>query len=143
MDKTKTKTKLPLTVLYESCESWYLENSKPVAVFLKTDEVAVYIKDLPKMPWKEASRMCYEMDVANLYWQIPNTKQLQLLLDCREELDQTLQMLNFPPLHDKKYWGREKVDFDIRLGIDFSLEREVYIEECQYAFTRPFLRLGY
>lgn len=137
------KTKLPLTVLYESGESWYLENSKPIAVFLKIDEVAVYIKDLPKMPWKDASRTCNEMDVANLYWQIPNTKQLQLLLDYREELDQTLKMLDLPPLHNKKYWGRNKVDFDIRLGIDFSLEREVYIEECQYAFTRPFLRLGY
>ena len=137
------KKKLPLWVLYENGESHYLEKHKPVAVFLKPDTIAVYIRDLPKMPWKEASKICHEMDIGNLYWQIPNQKQLQALLDYREALDQTLKMLNLPLLRNHKYWGRDKVDFDIRVGLDLSLEREIYIEECQYAFTRPFLRLGY
>ncbi len=136
------KDKLPLWVLYENGESLYIEDRQPVAVFLKPDTIAVYIQDLPKMPWKEASRMCYEMEVANLYWQIPNYKQLQALLDYQEELDQTLKLLNLPPLRKKKYWGRDKIGTDMRVGLDLALEREIYIEECQYAFTRPFLRLG-
>ncbi len=129
-------------VLYENGESRYLENSQPVAIFLKGDEVAVYVKDLPKLRWREASKMCYELDIGNLYWVIPNSKQLQILLDYREEVDQTLTMLNLPPLHKNKYWGRTKVDFDIRQGLDFSSGREIYIEESQHAYTRPFLRLG-
>lgn len=134
--------KLPLKVLYESGESWYLEQSQPIAIFLYQDKAAAYIRDLPKMPWREANKTCFDMDIGNLYWQIPNKKQLQLLLDYREELNQTLQALDIPLLREKKYWGRDKIGFDMRVGVDLSLEREIYIEECQYAFTRPFLRLG-
>lgn len=132
----------PLLVMYENGEFWYPEQGKnPIAIFLKIDEIAIYVQDLPKLPWKEANKLCWNMEVANLYWQIPGTKQLQFLLDYRAEVDRTLEMLHLPPLRSKKYWGRDKVGFDMRVGVDLSLEREMYIEECQYAFTRPFLRL--
>ena len=132
----------PLLVMYENGEFLYPQRARPIAIFLQEDKAAIYIDDLPKLPWKDANRLCWDMEVANLYWQIPNTKQLQMLLEYRSEIDRTLEMLNLPLLRSKKYWGRDKIGFDMRVGVDLSLEREEYIEECQYAFTRPFLRLG-
>lgn len=133
--------KLPLMVMYESGDSWYIKDDKPVAIFLKPDEIACYAYNLPKMPYGQAKRLCEEMDVANFFWQIPNNKQLQTLLDVWPLLEKTASMINANGLHRSRYWGRYKVDDEKRLGLNLALEREEELHVYQFAYLRPFMIL--
>lgn len=128
-------------VLYKDMESWYVENSEPVAIYLKPDEVAVYPYNVPKMCYADARHYCKQMDLENLYWEIPNTEQLQLLLNLREAFDRTAELIKAEKLLLSLYWGRMRINQDYRLGVNFAWEKEAALAPEQYAYTRPFLRL--
>ncbi|MBQ8870424.1 MAG: hypothetical protein IJ019_03510 [Alphaproteobacteria bacterium] len=137
------KLKLPLMVLYDTGESWYIqENAKPIAIFIESDKEAVYVKNLEKTDYITAREMCDEMDVANLFWSIPKDKQMQKLLNVVEDFNKTAEMIGVEPLKNAKYWTAKKIFNGVRLGVNFGLEKGVAISECEYAYTRPFLRLS-
>ncbi|MBE6450759.1 MAG: hypothetical protein E7016_02210 [Alphaproteobacteria bacterium] len=137
------KPKLPLMVLYDTGESWYVqENAEPIAIFIESDNEAVYVKDIEKTDYIKARQMCDEMDVANLFWSIPKDKQIQKLLNVVDEFNKTAEMIGAEPLKNAKYWTTKKIFNGVRLGVNFALEKEVAISECEYAYTRPFLRLS-
>lgn len=137
------KPRLPLMVLYDTGESWYVqENAEPIAIFIETDKEAVYVKDLEKTDYIKARQMCDEMDVANLFWSIPKDKQIQKLLNVIDDFNKTAEMIGAEPLKNAKYWTAKKIFNGVRLGVNFALEKEVAISECEYAYTRPFLRLS-
>ena len=134
--------KLPLMVLYDTGESWELKpDSIPIAIFIDSDSEAVYVKDLEKTDYIYARTLCDEMDVANLFWCLPTDKQLKKLLCVMDDFNKTAELLGVEPLKKAKYWSRRLIFNGIRLGINFALEKEVAISECEYAYTRPFLRL--
>lgn len=134
--------KLPLMVLYDTGESWYVkENSKPVAIFIDFDETAVYIKDIEKNDYYNARAICDEMDEENLFWCIPTDKQLQKLLNVIDDFNKTAELIGAEPIKKYRYWSRRRIYNGVRVGVNFGLAKEVAISECEYAYTRPFLRL--
>lgn len=134
--------KLPLMVLYNTGESWFLEkNATPIAIFLGYEEEAVYVKNIHKTNYFAARELCDQMDVENLFWCIPNEKQLQKLLDCLEDFNKTAKLLGVEPMKNGNYWSRRKLFNGIRLGVNFALQKETALAEDEFAFTRPFLRL--
>ena len=137
------KQKLPLMVLYDTGESWFKqENAVPIAIFIESDKEAVYIKDLEKTDYIKAREICDNMDVANLFWSIPTDKQIQKLLDVADSFNKTAEIIGAEPIKNAKYWSRKVLFKGVRLGVNFGLEKEVAISECEYAYTRPFLRLS-
>lgn len=135
------KQKLPLLVLYEHQESWYVEDDKPIAIFLEPDKYAVSAINYPKMQFGFAKRLCEDADIYNLYWQIPNNMLLQKMLDYRLLIDETAVLIHGEKFHNSRYWGRDKVTDDSRLGLHMGLEREQELPVYQHAYLRPFLRL--
>lgn len=134
--------KLPLMVLYDTGESWFVKpNSKLVAIFIDSDREAVYVKNIEKTNYITARETCDKMEDDNLFWCVPTDKQLQKLLNVFDEFNKTAEMTNAEPLKQGKYWSRKKIYNGVRVGVNFGLEKEVAISECEYAFTRPFLRL--
>lgn len=134
--------KLPLMVLYDTGESWYVkENSKPVAIFIDFDETAVYVKDIEKTDYVNARMICDEMEDENLFWCIPTNKQLQKLLNVIDDFNKTADLIGANPIKKSRYWSRKCIYNGVRIGVNFALEKEVAISECEYAYTRPFLRL--
>lgn len=134
--------KLPLMVLYDTGESWFLqENATPIAIFLGYEEEAVYVKNVPKTNYYTAKEICDEMDLENLFWCIPTEKQLQKLLDNLNDFNKTAEILGVDVINNGKYWSRRKLFNGIRVGVNFALQKEVAIPEDEFAFTRPFLRL--
>lgn len=136
------KQKLPLLVLYEHQESWFVEDDKPIAIFLEPDRIALSAESYPKMQYGFARRLCEELDICNLYWQVPTTKMLQAMLDYRPLIDQTAALLKLQGLHNSRYWGCQKLNSETRLGLNLALEREEELDVYAYAFIRPFLRLS-
>ncbi len=134
--------KLPLMVLYETGESWFVkENEKPIAIFIASDEIAVYVKDVEKTDYIGARTFCDDLDVANLFWCIPTEKQLQKLLDVFDDFNKTAELVGAEPIKKARYWSRRRIYNGVRLGVNFRLCKEVAISECEYAYARPFLRL--
>lgn len=135
------KQRLPLLVLYETKESWYVEDEKPIAIFLEPDEIAVYAYNFEKMQHGLAKQLCEDMTIGNYFWRLPNTRQLQALLDNREKLEETAKLINAHGLHNSRYWGRQKIGEDTFLGVHFGLEREIELDNYQFAYVRPFMLL--
>ena len=135
--------RLPFLVLYEDTESWYYEfGQKPIAVFLKPDEIAIYVRDLPKMRYANARDACFAMTEQNLYYQLPTIEELRLLLENHADVDRVLHLLNVDPLKPAKYWSRSKADEEnSRKAVNFLPSGELVLYETQYAFARPFLVL--
>ncbi len=134
--------KLPLMVLYDTGESWYVKkDSEPIAIFIDSDIEAVYVKDIEKTDYDNAVEICNKMEDANLFWCVPTDKQLQKLLNVFDEFNKTAELIGTEPLKTGKYWSKRKIYNGVRLGVNFGLEKEVAICECEYAYTRPFLRL--
>lgn len=135
--------RLPFLVLYEDRESWYYEfGKKPIAVFLKPDEVAIYVHDLPKMRYANARDACFAMTEQNLYYQLPTIEELRLLLENHADVDRVLHLLNADPLKPAKYWSRSKAEMEnCRQAVNFLPKGELILYETQYAFARPFLFL--
>ncbi len=135
------KQRLPLMVLYEHGESWFVEDDKPVAIYLLPDVMAAYVCNLPKLPWGEAKQRCQEMTEQNLYWSVPNAKQLLKLLELREVFDRTAVLIGAETLRRSRYWSKTKIVGDKRFGVNFAWRKEVEIDYYQYSFVRPFLVL--
>ena len=135
--------RLPFLVLYENTESWYYEfGQKPIAVFLKADEIAVYVRDLPKMRYADARDACFAMTEHNLYYQLPTIEELRLLLENVSDMDRVLHLLGAEPLKPAKYWSRTKADeANCRQVVNIFPKEELVLYETQYAFARPFLLL--
>ncbi len=135
--------RLPFLVLYENTESWYYEaGQKPLAVYLKPDEVAVYVRDLPKMRYANARDACFAMTEQNLFYQLPTIEDLRLLLEHHADFDRVLHLLGVEPLKPAKYWSRSKAEEDYyRRAVSFLPKGELVLHEMQFAFARPFLFL--
>ena len=134
--------KLPLMVLYNTGESWLLEkDATPIAIFLGYEEDAVYVKNISKTDYVTAREICDQMEIENLFWRIPDEKQLQKLLNRMEDFNKTAELLGVELLKNSKYWSCKKLQSGIRLGVNFALQKEVFLSEEDVAFTRPFLRM--
>lgn len=135
--------RLPFLVLYESTESWYYEpGQKPIAVFLKPDEIAVYARDLPKLRYAKARDACFSMTEQNLFYQLPTFEELKLLLENHAAFDRVLRLVGADPLKPAKYWSRSKAaEKNCRRAVSFLPKGELVLHEMQYAFARPFLVL--
>lgn len=134
--------KLPLMVLYDSGESWYVEkDAKPIAIFLALDEIAVYVRNFDKTDYESAKLLCGEMEDENLFWCLPTQQQLQVLLDKIDDFNKVAELIGVEPIKKAKYWSRKSCRNGVRIGVNFGLEKEVEISECEYAFVRPFLRM--
>ena len=141
--KLSYSDRLPFLVLYENKESWYYEvGQKPVAIFLKPDEIALYVHDLPKMRYANARDACFAMTEQNMYYQLPTIEELRLLLEHRANLDRMLYLLGADPIKPAKYWSRSKAEeVNCRKAVCFLPKGELVLNESQYAFARPFLFL--
>jgi hypothetical protein len=135
------KIRLPLQVLYEDTESWFVEKSKPVAIILKTDEIAMYVHDYPKVNYAQARQICTDLEVGSFFWFVPGIKELQAMLDYADQIDQTAKLLGCDPLRKAPYWGSKKLDENTRIGLNLALEREEYLDVFRGAYLRPFMRL--
>ena len=133
--------KLPLMVLYDTGESWFVKPDKLVAIFIDSDREAVYVKDIEKTDYLNARDICDKMEDDNLFWCIPTDKQLQKLLNVFDEFNETAKLTGAEPMKKGKYWSKRRLYNGVRVGVNFGLEKEVAISECEYAYTRPFLRL--
>ncbi len=139
--KKKKEERLPLLVMYANKESWYVEDDEPIAIYLKPDEVAVYLYDLPRCSWSYGKNECYNLTAGKLFWRPPTFEELQLWNSLRGAFDKTAHRIGADGIKPGRYWSSTIVRDKFHRCYNFK-GKEVLLDPINtYAHMRPFLRL--